>query len=255
MRIISLILAIFMGLFSFSALAGQNSQFSPIGYSGDGRFFSYEEYRIDEASGDAYSKIYVIDLAEISQVVGTPIIYRANIEQHSISQIREQARQSADAVLQSLEIDQPAYIAAMIGDGQPDVANERLKFAIASAQNIKNQPTLSMGYELSLETFTTEAAAQCDRLVAITPFSSPMGFSLSLKNLPPESAKQQTAIEKEIYRDEVLPRSRDCPFSYAIAAIVLPFGANDIANSVAVIAVNVASEQGVLRHYLAIPLN
>ncbi len=255
MQIISLILALLVSLFSFSAMASQNSQFNPIGYSGAGRFFSYEEYRINEANGDAYSKIYVIDLAEMSQVVGTPIIYRANIEQQSISQIREQALKSAQTILQSLKIDQPAYIAAMNGDGQPGAAKERLTFAIASAQNIKNQPPLSMGYELSLVEFGTETPALCDKFIATTPFSSPLGFSLSLKSLPPKTINQEAVIDKEIYRDEVLPRSRDCPFGYAIAAIVLPFGANDISNSVAVISVNVASENGVLRHYLAIPLN
>ncbi len=254
MRIISLILVVLSSLFSLvisiPALASQNSQFNPIGYSGEGRFFSYEEYWINEASGDAYSKIYVIDLIQISRVVGTPIIYRANIGQQSISKIREQVRQAAETVLQSLKIDQPAYIAAMIGDGQPGVASDRLKFGITGAPNIANQPVPSMGYELSLETFKTEAAAQCDKFIDSTVFSSPLGFSLSLKNLSSDAE-----IDKEIYRDEVLPRSRDCPFNYAITAIVLPFGANDLTNSVAVISVNVASEQGVLRHYLAIPLN
>ncbi|MCF6328134.1 MAG: DUF2259 domain-containing protein [Devosiaceae bacterium] len=250
MRIISLILAMLISLLSLSALAGQNTQFNPIGYSGEGRFFSYEEYLVNEASGEAYSKIYVIDLAEISQVVGTPIIYRANIGEQSISTIREQARQAADTVLQSLKINQPAYIAAMIGNRQPGVASDRLKFSIANAQNITSEPAPSTDYELSLESFKTEAAAQCDKFINSTFFSYPLGVSLSLKNL---SLNAENSAE--IYRDEVLPRSRDCPFKYTIAAIILPYGAKDIANGVAVISVNVADEDEFLRHYLAIPLN
>lgn len=251
MRIIFSIWAILVSLFSFSAMASQNSQLNPIGYSTEGRFFAYEEYRVNEASGKAYAKIYVIDLLELSRVVRTPIIYRADIGEESISDIRKQARKAANPLLQSLTIERPAIIAAMIGDGQPGMESDRLKFAVPGTRSLAGaqMDTLS-SYEISLDIFKIEASAQCDQFMDSTPFTSPVGFSLSLRSLSPE-----VSSSREIYRDEVLQISRGCPFAYEIAAIIFPYDAKDLSNGVAVISANVASQEGILRHYLAISLN
>jgi hypothetical protein len=225
-----------------SAQAAQNTQVHPIGYSEQGRYFSYEEYGLDAQSCISYSTIFIIDLIQISHVVGTPITYEANIAGQSLLSIRNQALMTAQMFLNSIQVTQPTTIAMMIGDGQKDMDKTELEFGIPiqDASEITGRH-INGRYTINLETFEATSTIQCDQY-GQTP---PLGFALKLSNF---------GAGIEVYRDKVLARSRNCPFHYELVAIVLPYGATDIADSVGLISVDTNGPRGTGRHFLAIPL-
>ncbi len=237
---ISVLFAIFLTLSSVEA--AQNTQVHPIGYSEQGRYFAYEEYGLDVQTGMAYSTIYITDLVQISHVVGTPITYEANIAEQSLLSIRGQALRDAQLFLNSIQVSQPAEIVMMIGDGQLDVEKTELEFGIPiQGTNDLTGRRIAGRYTLNLEIFETASTIRCDQYSEMPP----LGFALKLSNF---------GAGIEIYRDKVLARSRDCPFRYELTAIVLPYGATDITDSVGLISVDVNGPQGTARHFLAIPL-
>lgn len=225
-----------------STQAAHDTQVHPIGYSAQGRYFAYEEYALDIETGDGYSTINIIDLIQISHVVGTPITYEQNISNQSFLSLRGQALANAQMFLNSIQITQPATIAMMIGDADLDEDRTVLEFGIPIPDtNELSGRRIAGRYTLSLETFEAASSIRCDQY-AQTP---PLGFALELSNF---------GAGIEVYRDKVLARSRDCPFNYELTAIILPHGATDIADSVGLISVDTNGPHGINRHFLAIPL-
>ena len=55
-----------------TALAADAADRAIIGFSGDGRFFAFEEFGIQDGSGFPYANIYVIDLEKDRWVEGSP---------------------------------------------------------------------------------------------------------------------------------------------------------------------------------------
>ncbi|HHS82725.1 MAG TPA: DUF2259 domain-containing protein [Devosia sp.] len=221
-----------------SAMGAENSQVVPIGYSQNGRYFAYEEFGRNDTEKSVYSKIYMVDLEEVSQVVGTPVLNQAAQDRLSLFQVREQTRQDAQIYLDSLRITHPAIIAAMIGDGQPDADRSHISFGVPS---IRIDGKIVGRYDLSLETFETASAMDCEPYLD----QPPRGMKLIMENF---------GTRLEAYKDGALPRSRECPFAYQLTGVVLPFAATDISNSVALISVLTRGLAGVQRHFLAIPL-
>ncbi len=227
-----------LAIWGQNARGAENSQVVPIGYSQNGRYFAYEEYGRDDVQKSVYSRIYMVDLEEISQVVGTPVFNRAEQDRLSLFQVRAQTRQDAQVYLDSLKITHPAIIAAMIGDGQADADRSHISFGVPSMQV---SGKIVGRYDLSLETFETASAMDCDPYLD----QPPQGMKLVMENF---------GTTLEAYKDGVLSRSRECPFAYQLTGVVLPFAATDISNSVALVSVLTRGLTGVQRHFLAIPL-
>ena len=70
-----------------------------------------------------------------------------------------------------------------------------------------------------------------------------VGFVLRARRLRPE---------REIHRDDVLPRSRGCPADYRIQSVYIPFQASDIASAVALISVYAHGFEGLDRRFIAV---
>lgn len=228
---------------SLPVMAAQNTQYAPIGYSEQGRYFAYEEFGTDADNGIAYSKIYLVDLVEITQVVGTPIISEGDLTKQTFAQIRQNTAAQANAILQSLEIIKPAVIVAMFGDGHYLEEKSSLVFGVP-ALDVFSPGTgrKPLGkYQLSLKSFETAAATNCTNFTQ----SPPLGFSLVIENF---------GASREVYVDKALPRSRQCPLEYEISAVILPFGATDISQSVGIISVLNEGPAGLNRQFIAIPL-
>lgn len=100
-----------------AAAAAEAALMMPIGYSGNLRYFAFEEFGISDGSGNAYSSIYMIDTAADRWVVGTPVRVVADTGEEPLSTIRARARADADPRLKDLGIDVPAHLLAAIGDG------------------------------------------------------------------------------------------------------------------------------------------
>lgn len=219
------------------ALAGDRAALDVIGYSGDARYFAFEEYGIQDGSGFAYSSIYLIDLSTDSWVVGTPIKVQAEGEDEALPAVRAEALAEAQEQIENLGIAYPADLIALNGDGVPDEAAQVLRFGVPGylpGSTLNDQ-------ELLLDTFDTNAAAPCEEWFSV----KPKGYALSIT---------EGEGERLIHRDDALPRSRGCPTSYRIYGVVLPYMAQELTDAVALISVYPGGFEGPDRRFLAVPL-
>ena len=220
-----------------SASAGDFSSFQPIGFSPDGRVFAFEEFGIQDGSGFAYSNIYVVNLEADSWAVGTPIRVMAEDEAASLSQIRAQAQAQAAETIAALDIDVPAEMVALVGDGAPDADGQSLRFGVPGYE----PGAVNGDYELRLSSFATTAAAPCADWFSV----DPMGYELTIS---------ADGNERLVHRDGSLPRSRGCPVTYRLYGVALPFNASSAEAAVVLISVYPGGFEGPDRRFLAVPL-
>lgn len=224
-------------LLATPALAGDRALIDIIGYSDDASYFAFEEFGIQDGSGFAYSNIYVVNLEADSWAVGTPIRVRAEDEAVSLSQIRAQAQAEAAETIAALDIDVPAEMVALVGDGAPDADGQSLRFGAPGYE-----PGAVRGdYELRLSSFATAAVAPCTEWFSV----DPMGYELTIS---------ADGNERLVHRDESLPRSRGCPVTYRLYGVTLPFNAGSVDAAVALISVYPGGFEGPDRRFLAVPL-
>lgn len=224
-------------LLATPAMAGDRALVDIIGYSQDADYFAFEEFGIQDGSGFAYSNIYVVNLETDSWALGTPIRIRADDETTSLSQVRAEAQAKAAETITALDIDVPAEMAALVGDGVPDADAQALRFGSPGYE-----PGAVMGdYELRLSSFPTTAAAPCADWFSV----DPMGYQLTIS---------ADGNERVVHRDESLPRSRGCPVTYRLYGVTLPFNAGSVEAAVALISVYPGGFEGPDRRFLAVPL-
>lgn len=220
------------------AFAGDRALLEVIGYSNDGRYFAFEEYGIQDGSGFAYASIFIVDIEEDRWVVGTPIRQIAEEDIQPLHAVRAAARADAVARLEDLAINRPAHVLAFIGDGAADTDGLTLDFGrpgFADSNGILNQHTAT------LEIFKTPSAAPCMDWFG----EKPMGFALRISG---------EGTNFEAHRDDNLPRSRNCPITYQIAGVYMPFQAFDLSRAVALISVYAYGFEGPDRRFIAVPV-
>lgn len=219
------------------AFAGDRALIDFIGFSEDSRYFAFEEFGIQDGSGFAYSSIYVVDLASDSWVVGTPIRIQADDESVTLSQIRAEVQLQAADDIETLGIDVPVEIAALIGDGTPKTDAQTLRFGAPAY----NPGDVSGDYELQLSSFATTAASPCKEWFSV----DPQGYELVIAD---------DGNERLLHRDTTLPRSRGCPVTYRLYGVVLPFNAGSIGDAVGIVSVYPGGFEGPDRRFIAVPL-
>lgn len=219
------------------ALAGDRALIDYIGFSADNRYFAFEEFGIQDGSGFAYSNIYVIDLTTDSWVIGTPVRVQADDENRTMADIRREAAERAASHVESFGIDVPVEIAAIIGDGVPDTDGRALRFGAPGY----GPGAVSGNYTLSLSSFPTSSASPCMDWFSL----DPQGYELVITD---------SDVERLVYRDGPLPRSRGCPLDYRIYGVVMPFMSPSLTNAVAIISVYPGGFEGPDRRFLAVPL-
>jgi len=217
--------------------AGDRALIDVIGYSGDARYFAFEEFGIQDGSGFPYSNLYIVDLTTDSWVVGTPVRKQASDESVPLGEVRAQVRAEAEDKLESLGINVPAEYAALIGDGAPGLDGQTLRFGTPGYE----PGAVSGNYELRLSTFPATSAAPCSEWFS----AEPLGYQLIIAD---------SGSERLIHRDGALPRSRGCPLAYRLYGVVVPFQARSIGDAVALISVYPGGFEGPDRRFIAVPL-
>jgi predicted secreted protein len=220
--------------FATPALAGDRAEFDPIGFSEDGRYFAFEEFGVQDGSGFPYSNIYVIDLNTDSWVKGTPVRVRLDAEHATIGEAREEAAEKAAPQLDSLDVDAPATILALNGDGEVGAPPDHLDFGPPGYGLSEVQAER----QLALEVFDLPSAGDCAVIDDAT-----KGFALTLDG-------------KEIVRDTgTVPKSRGCPMDYRLYAVVAPADWSMILTGyVAIVSNYPFGYEGPDRRFIAIPL-
>jgi len=224
------------------AFAGDRALLNVVGYSPDARYFTFEEYGIQDGSGFAYSSIYVVDLNEDRWVVGTPVVLQAESETESLADLRQRAWDEIMPRFTDLAIELPAIPAALNGDGSTEGDRKSLKFGAPGYVMSGAEPNPVIGaYTLTLEEIESSSSLNCDDILD----GPPLGYALTISDF---------GASRVIHRDRSLPRSRGCPTGYTIYGVYLPFGATDISHGVALISVYTFGFEGANRRFVAAPL-
>lgn len=232
--------ASFLALFAAPAFAGDAANFTPLGFSADGRYFGYEEFGVQDGSGFAYSNIFILDVAEDKWVGGSPFRVRLEEESPTLAGVRTLAMGQAAKALADLDVTEPAIIAAMHADGQPVADRKTIMFGAPGFG--LNEPDDSA--KLSLSTFPSTSTVRC---VEDFGFEKPVGFALEL-----EPSDRAPVL---IYRDESVPASRNCTVDYQLSAVVGPVNwAWNNRTPVAIISVFSQGFEGPDRRFIAVPI-
>jgi predicted secreted protein len=219
------------------ATAGDRALAEFIGYSGDGRYFAFEEFGIQDGSGFPYANIYVIDLPADSWVSGTPVRVRLDREDADIAAARAAAREQAAERLESLEISAPAHLIALNGDGEP---GDGLTLDFGAVSYIGSEPATL--WTLELEIFDAQSPEDCVTYLG----EEAKGYALLL---------QGNGVTRELHRDTgQLPRSRGCPTTYRIYGVVARPDSGTLDDAVAIVSVYPFGFEGPDRRFLAVPL-
>lgn len=194
-------------LTALAASAGDVAEMRPLGFSPDGRFFAFEQFGEQDGSGFPYAEIQVIDTETDTYVQGTPIVVLIRREEASIGEARRESLTQAKALLDARKIgDDPGHLVAFAPIGELTEKLHDLRYQAF--------PSFYMSdgiYRLSLQEFDADGDDLCRSM------NTPVrGFALSVAGDAKPEAK------REVYRDQRVPKSRNCPSAYAIGGVVTP---------------------------------
>lgn len=236
-----------MLLGAVAAHAGDRAQLNYLGFSDDGRYFAYEQYGIEDGSGDFYSSIFVLDLAKDRLMDGSPFSAEGlgDDAASSLPATRAAALHLAQSLLEQYGIINPVAVAALNGDGLlgPDglpLDGKAIRFGQPFYAGIQYD------YTMTLEQLDVPNSDTC-RESADSPYQ---GFALTL-------ADNENAAEapRELHRDagdKPLPALRGCALYYSIYSIVYPLESEG--DPVALISIYTQGFEGLSRRFVAVPV-
>ena len=231
--------AIAFSLLSASAAgAGDVAEMRPIGYSPDGRYFAFEQFGEQDGSGFAYAEVQVIDTETDRYVEGTPVRVLIQREEASIGEARRQSLEQAKAILEARKIgDDPGHLVALTPIAELAEKTRDLRYQAFPSFYVSHGI-----HRIFLEEFEAEGEDLCDSMDVEV-----RGFALSVTS----DAKPDE--RREVYRDQAVPKSRNCPSAYAIGGVVTPGFGSSAPHMVLVQVVSLGFEGNNLR-WLAVPV-
>ena len=226
-------------LLASPALAGDAAAIDPIGFSGDGRYFAYEEYGIQDGSGFPYDSVFLVDLIE-DKWVGTPIRVRLEDETATLDAARQKALAEAEGMLDEAALVVPVQPLLFNADGEVGANGTAVSFGMfGNGLDAPRDP-----FSLKLETFASTTTEPCSSYGMEDPVQ---GFALTLIDNAGNAA--------EIHRDSAVPASRGCVSDYRIHAVLSPFPLGISASPlVAVISVYSLGFEGPNRRFVTVPI-
>jgi predicted secreted protein len=229
---------IFAALTASSAYAGDVAEMRPLGFSPDGRFFAFEQFGEQDGSGFPYAEIQVIDTETDDYVAGTPIRVLIKHETTSVGEARRENLKQANSLLEAHKIgDDPGHLVAFAPIGELSESPHDLRYQPFPSFYVSENV-----YQISLEEFDAEGEKLCTGMDVKV-----RGFSLSLA----DAAKPDD--RREVYRDDSIPKSRNCPSAYVVGGVVTPGPGSDGPHMIMVQVVSLGFEGNNLR-WLADPV-
>lgn len=210
----------------------------PIGYSPDGRYFAFEQFGEQDGSGFAYAEVQVIDTETDRHVEGTPVRVLIEREEASIGEARRQSLEQAKAILETRKIgDDPGHLVALTPISELTDKTRDLRYHAFPSFYVSDGI-----HRIFLEEFEAKGEDLCESMDVEV-----RGFALSVAS----DAKPDE--RREVYRDQAVPKSRNCPSAYAIGGVVTPGYGSSAPHMVLVQVVSLGFEGNNLR-WLAIPV-
>lgn len=180
------------------------SRFHLIGLSEDGKFVACEVYGFEEATGNPYVAITLINTEKNSYAAPT-VLVRGEQEvagRDMVADVRRSAAKQAAAVLQSLHI-KPGYT----GIGVDPSSHSDTTRSLLTARLAKNLPERQV--DLTLRPLAMKAEQKiCE--------SDTKGLELMMSTKGDKGNATTTVLQK----DTKIPVSRGCPVSYRIDDVV-----------------------------------
>ena len=225
-------------LTALAASAGDVAEMRPIGFSPDGRFFAFEQFGEQDGSGFPYAEIQVIDTETDTYVQGTPVEVIIRREEASIGEARRESLTQAKALLDARKVgDDPGHLVAFSPIGELTEKPHDLRY-----QSFPSFYVNDGIYQLSLQEFDAEGEERCRNMKI-----NVRAFALSIAEDTKPDAK------REVYRDQSVPKSRNCPSAYAIGGVVTPGFGSKAPHMVMVQVASLGFEGSNLR-WLAVPV-
>ena len=197
---LGLILSIFI---STSALAGDTAQRNILGFSPDGVWFAFEEFGTSDGTGAPYSSIYVININSDTWAKGTPIRVNFGEDVAPVSKARNAAMEKAKPILDKLKISEPGLLLAS-NPVTEIVANPR-RIDFYRNKNLES-PDKKVSYVLKEISFPLSQRCKTFGL------EKEKGFALSIT--------KGGAPLAEVYKDKLVPATRNCPSKYALSDVI-----------------------------------
>lgn len=185
------------------AAAGDLAQRHILGFSPDGRYFSFEQYGRQDGSGFPYADIFVFDTQADAWVRGTPFQMLLRDERAEIKWARREALAKAGNVLRELVISKPGQLLA--SNPPAEISADPHKITINARFAI---PSQREAWTFQLEEVPI-ALKRCADLLG----GPAKGFRLLVT--PPGGAALA------LHADTSVPESRGCPMRYALSDIVM----------------------------------
>ena len=223
------------------AVAGTYATLNVLGYSEDGRYFSFEEVgEYDDIEG-YFDRIFVVDLKDDSWVKGTPFIVDLddNGEQNlTYPQVHTQVMDQAAPLLKQLKIGFPANTDMLLPDSlYKDDGKLMVVTHVTCCNSFESDPMLT--YKLQLKTYDAKFEEPCRADTAV-------GFTLT--------ELDGDGTTKVLHDDgPVLPKSRGCPQDYKLYGVFSSVGPLS-GPPVAIISYYFYEEEGLSRRFIAVPL-
>ena len=223
---------------ALAASAGDVAEMRPIGFSPDGRFFAFEQFGEQDGSGFPYAEIQVIDTETDTYVEGSPIKVIIRKEEASIGEARRESLTQAKALLDARQIgDDPGHLVAFNPIGELAEKLHDLRY-----QSFPSFYVNDGIYRLSLQEFDAKGEERCSKMNV-----NVRAFALSIaQDTTPDAMR-------EVYRDQSVPKSRNCPSAYAIGGVVTPGFGSKAPHMVMVQVASLGFEGSDLR-WLAVPV-
>jgi len=183
--------------------AGDSAERRAMGFSGDGRYFAFEQFGIQDGSGFPSADIFIVDIGQDAWVPDTPIRVLVKEDQAELAAAREKAASQAAPILQKLAIRHAGRLLA--SDPAAEIGNDPHRETVNRRYQLRGayEPQIFELTELPLP-----APESCKGLS-----DEPMlGFRLQ--------SQKSGASPVTLHEDTAIPESRGCPLGYAISAIV-----------------------------------
>jgi len=187
------------------AIAGEFSEFRPIGFSADGKVFAFEEFGIQDGSGFAFANRFFIDTTSDAFLPGSTVRIVIEDDPSSVAEARAKAAaQSAALETAHRFADNPGIIAAFNPLSDLDGAPHQLRYTPWSMEPQPFGP-----YTVTLQEKQLPPSPDCAEIS-----DTSVGFRLEMTEINGEPASTV------LHDDLSVPKSRRCPLSYRIGGAV-----------------------------------
>jgi len=199
----SLIVLCFLSFSNSIARAGDYASREIIGFSSDGHYFAFEQFGVQAGSGFPYSEIFILDTARDQWVAGSPIRERIDDERAELADVREQARDGANELIERFGIGEPGDLLA--SNPRAELSADPYRVVVNEAHRFSPPKE-----ELAIFTLTEKGVdpGECSQYT-----DEPIkGFTLEMRRSDDGPVT--------LHDDDSVPTTRGCTIGYAISDVL-----------------------------------